>query len=85
MNHEEIQKIIFKDIKNFNAIRDEKCKIPTSKDAKLFGENGYLDSMELITFLIDVEDEFSNLGFNISLSDERAMSQRHSPYLKFFQ
>jgi acyl carrier protein len=48
---------------------------------QLFGPGGLLDSLALVALVVAVEqaveDEF---GVSLSLADERALSQRHSPY-----
>jgi acyl carrier protein len=50
-------------------------------ETALFGEGGRLDSMGLVTLVLDVEQAIQDrFGKAISLADEKAMSQRHSPY-----
>ena len=52
-----------------------------SEDMVLFGPGSGLDSLGLVTLLVDVEqrinDEFDSI---ITIMDDRAMSQRHSPF-----
>tara|TARA_B100000579_G_scaffold324280_1_gene274045 strand:- start:6545 stop:6832 length:288 start_codon:yes stop_codon:yes gene_type:complete len=48
---------------------------------KLFGENGNLDSMGLVIFISDLEELLQeNFNKNITLADDRAMSQKTSPF-----
>ncbi len=54
--------------------------IPVSDDTELYGTNGHLDSMGLVAFLIDIEESLLDNDIQISLSDERAMSQSNSPF-----
>ncbi len=57
---------------------NDELKLPT-EDTKLFGRN--LDSFGVILMVTEVEEKVSNvLGFNISLADDRAMSQKTSPF-----
>lgn len=50
-------------------------------DSQLFGHDGVLDSMGLVTLIIAVEqaieDEFEQ---SVALADEKALSQANSPY-----
>lgn len=47
----------------------------------LYGENGFLDSMALVTFIVSVEQAIDDkFGISIALADSRAMSQRQSPF-----
>jgi acyl carrier protein len=48
---------------------------------QLFGEHGLLDSVGLVSLVVAVEQELAEeLGFEVGLADERALSQRASPY-----
>jgi acyl carrier protein len=50
-------------------------------DTKLFGEGGLFDSMGLVTLVVAVEQAIAErLGQSVQLADEKALSQRSSPY-----
>lgn len=50
-------------------------------DTALFGLNGHLDSLALVYLVLDVEQRVEeSLGVPIILTDDRAMSQRRSPF-----
>jgi acyl carrier protein len=50
-------------------------------DTPLFGRQGLLDSMGLVTLVIAVEQAIEDeLGVSVSLADAKALSQRASPY-----
>jgi acyl carrier protein len=50
-------------------------------DTPLFGESGILDSLALVALIVLCEQSVEdNLGITISLADERALSQRRSPF-----
>ena len=57
--------------------------VPAALDAStaLFGTSGLLDSMGLVTLIVEVEQALAD-SFNITmtLADDRAMSQRSSPF-----
>ena len=80
MTKDKIQKIIFDALEMVNQSRDENAKIPVSAQTALFGNDGYLDSMGLVSLLIDIEESLQGEGVFLSLSDERAMSEKNSPF-----
>ncbi len=80
MTKDGIQKILLDALEMANNSRSETEQIPVSIDTELYSSNGHLDSMGLVAFLIDVEESLMDKDINITLSDERAMSQSQSPF-----
>lgn len=78
---EKIINIINDTIKNYNEDLNEGEKIKNDWDTSLYGENSNMDSMDLVSFVValeqNLEEEFNR---SISLADEKAMSQKSSPY-----
>ena len=66
-----------------NAYQESKLPFPDGdvRDIRLYGGEGALDSLALVSLIVDVEqlleDEF---GLSLVLADERAMSTRRSPF-----
>jgi acyl carrier protein len=57
--------------------------LPDELDAEtpLFGREGFLDSLGLVTLVVAVEQEIERaFGVTVSLADEKALSQTSSPY-----
>ena len=81
MTNNDIQQIIFDAIEMANNAREDDKQIPVSAETELYGTGGQLDSMGLVSFLVDIEESFQDNDINISLSDERAISQSRSPFL----
>ena len=76
-----IENIVIEVLKELNEeLEKEDLNNPT-KETKLYGGNGVLDSLALVTLITDLEarisDEFDS---DILLADEKAMSQRTSPF-----
>lgn len=47
----------------------------------LFGQDGLLDSMALVTLVVALEQSIEDtFGVAVTLADARAMSQKHSPF-----
>jgi acyl carrier protein len=54
---------------------------PLDEGTRLFGRDGLLDSMGLVTLVVAVEQAIEDeYGVSVSLADDRALSQRTSPY-----
>lgn len=52
-----------------------------TKDTKLYGGNSALDSLGLVNLITDLEEMISDeFDIDIVLADEKAMSQRTSPF-----
>jgi len=50
-------------------------------DTALFGTEGFLDSMALVTLVIALEQGIEEkFGVSVKLADAHALSQEHSPY-----
>jgi acyl carrier protein len=81
LNKDAIQAIILQALKNINEERgpDEQLKIDLN--TRLFGADAVLDSLSLVSVIVDVESAVSEqAGHDISLTDDRAMSQEISPF-----
>ena len=64
-----------------NSLSSRKEPLKKSEDTVLFGGSDGLDSLELISLFVGVEEKIGN-AFNteIALADESAMSEENSPY-----
>jgi acyl carrier protein len=80
MDKKEIEQIILDALEMANNARDEDDQIPVAPETEIYGSNGHLDSMGLIAFLIDIEESLMDNDIQVTLSDERAMSQSRSPF-----
>lgn len=48
---------------------------------RLYGQNGNLDSLNLVRFIGEVEEQIADeLGKDITIASERAMSRSNSPF-----
>ncbi len=64
-----------------NLQQPDNGQLEKSLDTVLFGQNGKLASLGLVNFVIASEQNVEEaLGVSVSVSDERAMSQRNSPF-----
>jgi acyl carrier protein len=60
---------------------DNPVAVAKGVEAPLYGQDGSLDSLGLVSFLAAVEQALDErLNLRVTLADERAVSQRHSPF-----
>lgn len=80
MDRNKILEIIYRSVKKINENR-QKNKLQLKESTVLFGEAGTLDSLDLVSLIVDVEQQLlDSLKIKISLTDEKAMSQKNSPF-----
>lgn len=81
MTEAEVQKIIFDALESLNEELDQASRVTINSETKLFGADAALDSLSLVSVIVDVETNISAaLGHSIALTDDRAMSQEVSPF-----
>ena len=80
MNRSQIQTIVLDALRMTNQAREDDQQLTVSPDAPLFGSCGQLDSMGLVALIIDVEEALGEAGYNMILTNERAMSGTRSPF-----
>ena len=77
----QIEAIIIEALQDLNDdIESESLENP-NKDTKIFGEDGALDSLALVSLISDLEEGIhDNFDIDVILADEKAMSQHRSPF-----
>ncbi len=81
VNEEKVLEIILRALHSLNEELPDSEKFQVGPKTPLFGPNATLDSLALVSVIVDVEGDVSSaLGRSISLTDDRAMSQQISPF-----
>jgi acyl carrier protein len=63
------------------ALEERSVTSEVTPDTPIFGRHSPLDSVQLVSLIVDIEEGiFAEFGREISLADEQAMSQKHSPF-----
>jgi acyl carrier protein len=77
----EIEKIILLAAEELNLQQPDDRQLELSPDTQLFGKGSRLDSLGLVNLIVMVEEKIMD-EFNaaITVADERAMSQKNSPF-----
>jgi D-alanine--poly(phosphoribitol) ligase subunit 2 len=79
---EKISNIVFTAIEEFNNTFEEKIPVEQGEETPLYGKEGVLDSLGLVSFIVMIEQVIEDeLDVSIILADEKAMSQKTSPFL----
>jgi len=78
MNKSEIKSIVQKCAEEYMSSQDGIYTIDDS--FQLFGKDSIIDSMGLVNIIIDIESRFLDEDIEISLTSEKAMSRRNSPF-----
>ena len=75
-----VQDVVLDAMRTVNLARDPAAQLVVSADAPIFGPASPLDSLGLVALLLDVEEGLQAIGYNVMLSDDRAVSQKRSPF-----
>jgi acyl carrier protein len=83
IEREKIVDLVFKSLNSFFIEYDLTVDLSDGEQTKLFGGDGVLDSLGLVSFIVSLEEAIED-EFNISivLADEKAMSRRTSPFAR---
>jgi hypothetical protein len=72
---------IYHAIDRINELRGSDDRIACAEDTILYGPDGALDSLGLVSLILDVEQAVNDQsGTNLVLADARAMALRHNPF-----
>lgn len=81
MNKGEIFDIVIKQVAELNETLPQEQQFTVDKDTILFGNNSKIDSLSLVSVIVDLEGVFaSEHNLEISLTDDRAMTREVSPF-----
>ena len=78
---ERILKAIYASIDEINCRLVEDGRLALSPDTALYGAEGQLDSLTLVSLIVSaeqrIEDEF---GVSLTLADDHALARKNSPF-----
>lgn len=78
---EEVREMVYKVVQELNGDREDNSKFHLSEDTVLFGQDSNLDSLGLVNLIVGVEQTLlEEKGLELILANEKAMSQRRSPF-----
>lgn len=81
MERSQLIELIQTVVEDYLASSQEEASKELGEETRLFGRAGLLDSLGLVSVVLDIEQELSEArGIELSLADDRAMSQERSPF-----
>ena len=81
MTREQILKLVVENVAALVDTFPENNRFEVNEDTVLFGSNSSIDSLSLVSIIVDLEGMFSDeYGFDISLTDDQAMTRSKSPF-----
>ena len=81
ITQESALRIIFQALRNLNTERVGEAQVPLAMETPLFGRNSLLDSLALVSLIVDVETAVSDeVGEAICLTSDEALNQERSPF-----
>lgn len=79
MNDEKVLELVLGVVKEVGEDQESEALTNPTIETRLFGSN--LDSMGIVFLVTELEEKVSeDFGVDIALADERAMSQKTSPF-----
>jgi acyl carrier protein len=75
-----VQQVVLQAMSNANLARDAASQLTVAPGAPIFGPDSPLDSLGLVALLLDIEEGLAAIGCDLVISDERAVSQKRSPF-----
>lgn len=82
MKEKEAEQLIIEVLNELNDEFPDDEKIIISSDTILFGKDTQIDSLSLVSLIVNIESKLcSALDRDLSLTDDRAMTRSESPFL----
>jgi D-alanine--poly(phosphoribitol) ligase subunit 2 len=81
ISRDELVGLVLKLLKEHFEESGEKVDLNEGEMTKLFGGDGLLNSLGLVSFIVALEESLEDeFGISVLLADEKAMSRRTSPF-----
>ncbi len=81
MNRSDVMDLIVTTLHDLLASDPAKAGLPIEEGTRLYGPEGLLDSLRLVSLVLDLEQEINDrMDTAITIADSRAMSQQRSPF-----
>lgn len=80
LDREAVERLVLDAMRAANLARGPSAQLAVAPGSPVFGPGSSLDSLGLVALLLDIEDSLQMAGHQVLLSDERAVSQKRSPF-----
>ena len=76
-----ISRAVFSAVDELNKQLPKGVQVEKSLDAPLYGAAGKLESLDFVTFIMEVEEKIkAEFGVDITIADENLLSKEKSPF-----
>ncbi len=80
-NRERIVSAVYSAVDDLNDQLPAGVAIEKSPDAPLYGKSGKLESLDFVTFIMEVEEKVrAEFGVDVMITDENLLSKEKSPF-----
>jgi acyl carrier protein len=80
-NRERIIKALYSAVDEVNQQLPKDVQLEKSPDAPLYGKAGKLESLDFVTFIMEVEEKIRDeFGVDVMVTDENLLSKESSPF-----
>ena len=80
-NHERITAAVYSAVDELNSQLPKGAQVEKSPDAPLYGAAGKLESLDFVTFIMEVEEKIkTEFGVDLTIADENLLSKEKSPF-----
>ena len=80
-DQERIVKAVYAAVDELNQQLPTGVSVDKSLDATLYGATGKLESLDFVTFIMEVEEKIkAEFGVDITIADENLLSKEQSPF-----
>jgi acyl carrier protein len=80
-DEERIAKAVYAAVDELNEQLPKGVSVEKSLDAPLYGAAGKLESLDFVTFVMEVEEKIkAEFGVDITIADEHLLSKKQSPF-----
>ena len=81
MDENRLREAIYRAIDALNTQLPAGVKLEKSMDAPLYGGSSKLESLDFVTFIMEVEEKVNEeFGVDITIADENLLSKEKSPF-----
>ena len=81
MKDKNIEKLIYNSLEETVELLPGNISFEENRETTLFSSDGILDSLGLVTFLVNLEQKISDeFDLQITIADEKAFSIKNSPF-----
>jgi acyl carrier protein len=80
-DQERIVKAVYAAVDELNQQLPKGVSVDKSLDAPLYGATGKIESLDFVTFIMEVEEKIkAEFGVNLTIADENLLSKEKSPF-----